>query len=762
MGNYSSAEDMDLSFSRTVVTMVCPSCDEESEFLKAKAISSDWRCLSCLKVTCLHCGGNFPKVIPARHFQAEGKGGCPYTVSSERVEALLRELAGIESAEERSSSSRARSKTSKWKSKDVVVVEGSNNQYTSGGVSSCGIFAVEAALRIVYEKPVESSVDVDDTLLAAKGYDLENHPYLEDVLTHVERYQQGLTPVHFSQVLVPPFDAVTQLLKEHSDGIHATACILVRPPEVIMLAYRKNSEDPWSIFDSHSRELHHGAAFLHFRNELVLLQYLVRLFPCVDDEKTACSVHILSPSLSESGKLEWDNHSVTNFDSLCKRVLQSANIEQHQRILELSQSLLEETARNHTLQRELVELERARSEQYFNQYSQIDKQAAENDNLKEAIKALRNTIKELRAMRYAKPNQHGQKHIQENSPSRVKNYGDKGKFKREERGHHSDGNWKQPNRKHLSKQPQKGNIPKQKGRYQENGNGGSGRSESQREQVELEEMNRSSALHDHPTSEEKAEENDDEDQASLALIAFLITQDEKIAQDHNLARSMTQEAFHCPICMEDQPVDCVFNAGKCNDQICILCARDAVHASIIDSKIPVPCSGCSAKGDKTCFLDERKIRLVVDEYHWELYLRHSRDSVMQQTEGMYFCRAPDCQGGGILEEPDVEFVCPINPEHIYCTACDVDGGHRGKTCEEYRQMKSEAEVSDAFETGAGAHTYRPCPTCKTPIERTEGCHKITCRCGCLFCNRCGKKVNGYEHFNEEKEGKKICKLFDGQ
>ena len=37
---------------------------------------------------------------------------------------------------------------------------------------------------------------------------------------------------------------------------------------------------------------------------------------------------------------------------------------------------------------------------------------------------------------------------------------------------------------------------------------------------------------------------------------------------------------------------------------------------------------------------------------------------------------------------------------------------------------------------------RHCPHCNAPIEKNEGCNKITCwRCGTNFCWLCGAKLN---------------------
>ena len=57
-----------------------------------------------------------------------------------------------------------------------------------------------------------------------------------------------------------------------------------------------------------------------------------------------------------------------------------------------------------------------------------------------------------------------------------------------------------------------------------------------------------------------------------------------------------------------------------------------------------------------------------------------------------------------------------------------------------------------------------CPHCRAPIEKNDGCNKITCwRCETNFCWLCGTKLpkqNPYSHFNV-RGGKCYGALFEG-
>jgi len=52
--------------------------------------------------------------------------------------------------------------------------------------------------------------------------------------------------------------------------------------------------------------------------------------------------------------------------------------------------------------------------------------------------------------------------------------------------------------------------------------------------------------------------------------------------------------------------------------------------------------------------------------------------------------------------------------------------------------------------------YKSCPKCRIKIDKFEGCNKVTCRCGCVFCYVCGKAINGYDHFGL------VCTLWNNQ
>ena len=240
---------------------------------------------------------------------------------------------------------------------------------------------------------------------------------------------------------------------------------------------------------------------------------------------------------------------------------------------------------------------------------------------------------------------------------------------------------------------------------------------------------------------------------SLLEALRLQEQEDKCAFDHEMACKLDQRIFDCPICFETLPQDDVFRTKGCQTSGCLDCVREYVLSSIRDGVVPVSCFSCKAKENSSCFFSEQELQLLVDDKHWNLYLQHSLNTALQGADDLYRCRAPDCKGLCFLAPPLETFICPLDGTHKYCVKCGADGGHSGVTCEQHRDARlKEAEVAadEKFRDGMGANTYWQCPGCKTPIERSSGCPKMTCsRCRCVYCNTCGKAIAGdpYLHTN---------------
>ncbi|KAI1459626.1 hypothetical protein F4805DRAFT_48202 [Annulohypoxylon moriforme] len=87
-----------------------------------------------------------------------------------------------------------------------------------------------------------------------------------------------------------------------------------------------------------------------------------------------------------------------------------------------------------------------------------------------------------------------------------------------------------------------------------------------------------------------------------------------------------------------------------------------------------------------------------------------------------------------------------------CTSCHSQ--HGTMTCADYRDISTGGYA--AFEKLKKEIGIKDCPKCKTPLEKTDGCDHMTCRCGAHICWVCLKvfEASGlcYSHMNREHNG----------
>ena len=112
-------------------------------------------------------------------------------------------------------------------------------------------------------------------------------------------------------------------------------------------------------------------------------------------------------------------------------------------------------------------------------------------------------------------------------------------------------------------------------------------------------------------------------------------------------------------------------------------------------------------------------------------------------------RCPKCQHVYELVDSIQALRC-LNCKHSSCRNCQRpwDDKHIGKNCEELDDAETDGETKlrRLFEERMTAELVRPCPKCKTPLMKNEGCNKMTCSCKATLCYVCRTPFIGYDHF----------------
>lgn len=240
-----------------------------------------------------------------------------------------------------------------------------------------------------------------------------------------------------------------------------------------------------------------------------------------------------------------------------------------------------------------------------------------------------------------------------------------------------------------------------------------------------------------------------------------------------------QTAHLCMICFTEKPGTAFAKIGSCAHTFCLECIAEMarVHiteGTVVSIRCPLPdCRGEVAPGI---------LRELVSDAHYERWHRLQIQKILSEIQGLTYC--PRCESNGYEtpalppEEPDDPNVPPLvicdRCDYSYCAACR-DAYHPNSRCmaqihrlERLGLQSNLSQSADKTKKQRLAEELEslrfilagttPCPKCKMPVSRTQGCnHMICANCSTHFCYRCGADITeaGYGHFRADK-----CPTFD--
>lgn len=123
-----------------------------------------------------------------------------------------------------------------------------------------------------------------------------------------------------------------------------------------------------------------------------------------------------------------------------------------------------------------------------------------------------------------------------------------------------------------------------------------------------------------------------------------------------------------------------------------------------------------------------------------------------------FVRCPACDFAAILPPEDKVFKCqsPACAKET-CRYCKEEWSeHFGLKCSEV-EKSAQKDVRLSYEEKMTMAKIRKCPKCGCEFTKSDGCNKMTCRCGATMCYVCRKPNIGYNHFCQHpKDPGKSC------
>ncbi|XP_072044355.1 uncharacterized protein [Amphiura filiformis] len=127
--------------------------------------------------------------------------------------------------------------------------------------------------------------------------------------------------------------------------------------------------------------------------------------------------------------------------------------------------------------------------------------------------------------------------------------------------------------------------------------------------------------------------------------------------------------------------------------------------------------------------------------------RVGEESLQLADMGDNLVRCPYCNYAALMGEGDKVFQCQAaDCKKETCRYCKEEWkDHFGIPCDEI-EKKSDTKVRVSYEERMTMAKIRTCHRCKAGFTKSEGCNKMTCRCGAKMCYVCRKPNIDYNHF----------------
>jgi IBR domain, a half RING-finger domain len=172
--------------------------------------------------------------------------------------------------------------------------------------------------------------------------------------------------------------------------------------------------------------------------------------------------------------------------------------------------------------------------------------------------------------------------------------------------------------------------------------------------------------------------------------------------------------------------------ARCSHVYCSGCLEDQCTLTSDSLRFPIRCLGDS--GDCPHFFAIEELEAALPSTVFEDLLKSSLEQYIRKNADKFkCCSTADCPQIFRLSEETTEFACPTCHQSS-CTRCGGQS-HEGLTCSENEEWSAEGVVN--FQAWMEDNTYKPCPRCKIPIEKNDGCNHMVClACSTTFCWMC--------------------------
>ncbi|XP_058013894.1 E3 ubiquitin-protein ligase RNF216 [Ahaetulla prasina] len=153
------------------------------------------------------------------------------------------------------------------------------------------------------------------------------------------------------------------------------------------------------------------------------------------------------------------------------------------------------------------------------------------------------------------------------------------------------------------------------------------------------------------------------------------------------------------------------------------------------------------EGSCTCSFPTTELEKVLPENILCKYYERKAEEEVAAACADELVRCPFCNFPALLDKEVKRFSCP-NPccRKETCRKCQgLWKEHMNLSCEQLAE-KDDIKYRTSIEEKMTAARIRKCHKCATGLIKSEGCNRMSCRCGAQMCYLCRAAINGYDHF----------------
>ncbi|XP_059281810.1 probable E3 ubiquitin-protein ligase ARI7 [Lycium ferocissimum] len=226
----------------------------------------------------------------------------------------------------------------------------------------------------------------------------------------------------------------------------------------------------------------------------------------------------------------------------------------------------------------------------------------------------------------------------------------------------------------------------------------------------------------------------------------------KIIQEKKV--DVTQHIITCGICFEDYSSsdDDGILRMACGHPFCVECWKGYICNSIADGPgcLNLRCPEPSCRVAVTQHIIDR----LTSEGDRKRYYGFLFRNYVEENRKIKWCPAPGCDFAVEFDigSDNCEVVCGCS--NYFCWNC-TEEAHRPVDCDMVVKWMEKNNAESENTNWILAYT-KACPKCKRPIEKNEGCMRMTCRdpCKYQFCWLCldSWALHGYNPCNKYKPG----------